>query len=251
MTTQRKITVAEYIAWTDMFAAAVEILFTAHGDEDTPDTAAAECAAFRDDVVAFTDPDEAEITAAFIDVAISLVSAMELERTLASYFSQFNSAVIAHLGEDLNDWIEFDGTKVHHLFKRGGNLQLSPVNVFPPITILGDFAVSGTDAGTWTPNPDNDAEVDTANYADAQLECEVINQTIGGASITVHVTGTDFDGNSQGPHDAIITSGAIVGDKFDVGTSVDRYATITAVTITGGTNGDDFQIQTKEDRTLS
>jgi hypothetical protein len=35
-----------------------------------------------------------------------------------------------------------------------------------------------------------------------------------------------------------------------VGISTERFAAVTSVAITGGTNGDDLRIQSKEDRTL-
>jgi hypothetical protein len=250
MTTQRLITQAEYIGFTDKLSEMIDVLFTALGDEDTPGSAASEAADFRDEVVAFVLPDEAKITADFIDQAIALVTALERESTIMSYCAAFNSAVISHLGQDVNTWLTSSGLRVHHLFRRGGNSSLSPVNVFPPVTIMGIFEVTGSGTGTWTEDPDTGAEVDTSMYADAQLEVMVINQSIGAASITVSITGTDFEGNAQGPHTAVIPDGSVVGTKVDVGTGDDRFATVTLVTITGGTSGDDLQVQTKEDRTL-
>lgn len=250
MTTQRLITQAEYISFTDKLSEMINVLFTALGDEDTPGSAASEAADFRDQIVAFVLPDEAKITADFIDQAIALVTALERESTIMSYCASFNSAVISHLGTDVNAWLATSGLRVHHLFRRGGNSSLSPVNVFPPVTVMGTFAVTGSGTGTWTEDPDTNGKVDTRMYADAQLEVMVINQPIGAADITVSITGTDFDGNAQGPHVAVIPSGSIVGTKVDVDLSTDRFATVTLVTITGGTSGDNFQVQTKEDRTL-
>jgi len=123
------------------------------------------------------------------------------------------------------------------------------VNVFPPVTVMGTFAVSGSGAGTWTEDPGSEGEIDTALYADAQLECEVINQPVGAQDIVVTVIGTNRLGGAES-HGSTIPNGSIVGTKVAVGTADDRFAKVTNVTITGGTAGDDFQVQSKEDRTL-
>lgn len=246
---QRLITYAEYIAFTDTLSGMIEVLLTALGDEDTPGSAAAEAAALRNSIVAFAAVDEAKITADLIDAAIALVTTVGQESMLASYCSGFNSAVTSHLGTDLNAWLTIGGLRVHNLYRRAGNTSLSPVNVFPPVTILGTFTVTGDGAGLFTADPITDGGVDTSMYADAQLEVKVIGQQLGASEIVMTVIGTDFAGAAQS-HTATITTGAAKDAVFDVATAADRFATVTSITITGGINGDDLQIQTKEDRTL-
>ena len=243
MTTKRSLTVAEYIAMTDLFAAGGGYLIAALGDEDTAASAIGKAAAVRDYVTAFADPDEADITADLINPVIAVVEALGRPSTLSTFFAQFNSAVISHLGQDLNTWLTADGTRVHPDFKRACNPNISAVNTFPPVTVLGTYAVSGSGAGTLT---DGDA-VDTTLFGGAQLELEVTGGTIGAASITVTVVGTTASGSSI-TKTGTITNGSEVGAKFDVGIGTDRYVDVTSVTITGGTTGDAFQIQTKLDR---
>ncbi|MBN1632223.1 MAG: hypothetical protein JW990_20905, partial [Thermoleophilia bacterium] len=76
---QRQMTVAEYIAWTDLLSEAIQVLFTAKGDEDTPATAAYHCAAVRNAITALEDPDEAKITVDLLPAAMALVAKAELE----------------------------------------------------------------------------------------------------------------------------------------------------------------------------
>lgn len=240
---QRKLTVAEYIALTDAYADGIAVMFAAKGLEATPATLAAYCAAVRNTITAFAAPDEADITVDLLPAAMACVDRAELESDVASLFAGFNAAVLGHLGSDLNAWLTADGSRVHHLWRRGGNTAIQPVNVFPPVTILGSFAVTGAGAGVFT----DGSAVDLTRYADAQLEVEVINQPIGGANVDVTVVGTNRLGGAYS-ETVQIPSGSIVGTKVAIGTSADRCANVTNVTIENGTNGDDFQVQTKEDR---
>jgi hypothetical protein len=95
-------TVAEYIAWTDLLAEAIQVLFTAKGNEDTSGTAAYHCAAMRNAITALADPDEADITVDLLPAAVALVATAERESDVSSMFAGFNAAVISHLGQDLN-----------------------------------------------------------------------------------------------------------------------------------------------------
>lgn len=243
MTTQRALTVAEYIAMADLYADAGGYLIASVGDEDTAASAIGKAAAVRDLVTAFADPDEADITADLINPVIAVVEALGRNSTFSTFFAQFNSAVIAHLGEDLNAWLLADGTRVLPNFKLACNPNISAANTCPPVTELGTYAVTGSGEGTLT---DGDA-VDTALFGGAQVEVEVTDGTVGAADIVVTVVGLTAAGASI-TKTATITNGSIVGTKFDVGLAADRYVDVTSVTITGGTNGDAFKIQTKLDR---
>jgi hypothetical protein len=243
VTTQRALTVAEYIAITDLYAAAGGYLIASVGDEDTATSAIGKAAAVRDYITAFADPDEADITADLINPVIAVVTALGRSSTFSTFFAQFNSAVIAHLGSDVNAWLTADGTRVHPDFKNACNPAILAVNVFPPVTVVGTYAVTGSGAGTLT----DGVAVDTTLYGGAQLELEVTDQQLGVAAITATVVGTTAAGAAL-TKTGTITGEAAKGAKFDVGSAGDRFADITAVTITGGTNGDKFKIQTKLDR---
>lgn len=244
---QRAITTAEYLAMTDYYAAGIQYILTGLGDEATAASAAGQAKEVQDDIVAFTDPDEAQITADYIDAVMGVVDELEAARLIPSFFSQFNSATVRHLqallGSTLDEFLDADGSRVDPLWKRYGNTVIDRDNVFPPVTVVGTFAVSGTDAGTFT----DGAAVDTTYYAGAQLECEI---TAGGplaAEIVATITGTNVAGGAL-VKTATLTAAAANGAKFDVGLSTDEYVNISDVTITGGTASDAFKIQTKRDR---
>lgn len=249
MPAQRLITPAEYIDLTDDIARMVQVLQTAIGDEDTPATAAAYAAAVRNTLTAFADPDEAKLTIDLLPAARDMVTNIANLARIASYVAGFNSAVLSHLAQDLNTWLTAGALRVHPLFRQGGNASILPINVFPPLTVLATYAVTGSGAGTLTLDPTTLGLINTALYADAPLEVKVINQQLGAAQIVMTVVGTDFAGAAQS-HVATITAEAAQNAVFDVATASDRFARVTAATITGGTNGDDLQIQSKVDRSL-
>ena len=245
MPAQRTLTQAEYITLTDHLASMIGVLLTAKGDEDTESCAAYHAAAARNVITALAEPDEADITVDLLPAAISLVTAVERESEVASLSAGFNAAVTTHLGQDLNTWLTSGGLRVHHLFRRGGNTAILPVNVFPPATVLGSMAVTGSGAGTFT---DGQA-VDTALYGGAQIELEVTGNPIGAADIVATVAVVLASGETD-TIEGTIPNGSTVGTKVALGTSDDRVVNITGITFTGGTNGDAFRVQTVEDRSL-
>lgn len=242
MPIQRSLTVAEYITMTDHYAAGIGYLVDAIGDLETAASAIGKAVEVRDLITAWAEPDEARVTADLINPAIGVITALGREATLSAFFGMFNSAVLNHLGQDLNDWLAADGTRVHHLWKRGGNPNIAAVNTFPPVTVLGEFAASGSGEGTFTEGE----EVNTVLYGGAQIELEVINQAIGIAAITVTCTCTTAAGSTVEREGEILAE-ATVGTKVALGTAADRIVAVTAIEITGGTTGDDFQVQTMED----
>lgn len=249
MPAQRLITQAEYITLADDVARMIQVLQTAIGDEDTPTTAAAYAAAVRNTITALADPGEAKMTIDLLPAARDMVTNVGNLARIATYVAGFNSALLSHLGSDLNTWLTVGGLRVHPLFKQGGNASVLPVNVFPPVTVLATVAVTGAGAGTLTLDPTTLSLINTALYGDAPLEVKVINQQLGASQIVMTVVGTDFAGVAQS-HVATITSEAAENAVYAVGTVSDRFARVTAVTFTGGTNGDDLQIQSKVDRSL-
>jgi len=239
-------TAAEYITWTDICCQAINVLLIAKGDEDTPASAAGYAADLRDAITALDQPDEADITIDLLGTVQAMVEAMTLESSVSQLFSAWNSAITRHLAGDVNDLLNGD-PRVHYLWRQAGNLSMDAENVFPPVTILGTYVVSGAGAGTLTKV--NNGTTGT-NYAGAALEVKVINQQLGASEIVMTVNGTNFSGGALSKT-ATIESGAAMDSVHDVGVSTDWFKTITTVTITGGTAGDDLQIQTKVDRTLA
>jgi hypothetical protein len=224
---QRIITPAEYIAFTDILAQAILELLTAKGLEETVGSAAYYAADLRNEITAFAQPDECEITLDLLPAASNLVEAMVLEAGTASLFYEWNAAVASHIGTDLDTFLSDALVRVHHLWRR---------------------AVTSSGAGTLTIDPTTGGAINT-DYADAELEVKVINQQLGAAQIVLTVVGTNFLGGVES-HTATITAEAAMDAVFDIGAPGDRYYTLTSITLTGGTNGDDLQIQSKEDRSL-
>ncbi|MHB8867430.1 MAG: hypothetical protein ACYC6T_07985 [Thermoleophilia bacterium] len=245
MPAQRLLTQAEYVSFTDKLAKAIQYLLAAKGDEDTLATAAYQARLARDQLVAFAQPDEYKITADLDDAVGAVVTAVARESDLVSYFANFNSAVLSHLGQDLNTWLTTGALRVHHYWRRGGNTAIQAANVFPPVTTLGSFAVTGSGAGTFT---DGQA-VDTAVYGGAQIELEVTGNPIGVANVDVTVSCVHADGSTE---DIVgqIPALSSVGFQVELGDAADRVVNITGIAIANGTNGDAFRVQTMEDRTI-
>lgn len=246
MATQRTITHAEYIELTDLYAQAIGALVAAIGDEDTAGSAAYCAAGARSVVVAWEDPNEAQMTADFIDAAIDVVTQIQRLANFQAMFSSFNAAIIRHLGTtvDFNDWLAEGDQRVHYYYRQGGYAGLRNTNVFPPETELGSFVVTGSGQGTFTAGD----TVDTGYYGGAQVAL-VTSVAIGGVDIHVTLTCTDEDGEAQ-EVTGIIPSGSQSGAVIELGTSADRIVAVTACSITGGTADDAFDIVTLEDREL-
>lgn len=119
--------------------------------------------------------------------------------------------------------------------------------VWPPVTAMGTFAVSGAGAGTFT---DGDA-IDGNLYGPGDCELEVT--AVGGASVSLVATVTGTDENGATVTGEATFSTASLGDKVDVtpDQAGKQFQDITNITITGGASGDEFTIQSKVDRALS
>lgn len=240
---QRLLTVQEYIEWTDLLAEAIKVMFAAKGTEETEDTVAYHCAQVRNAITALSAPDEARMTVDLLPAAVNLVTAAERESDVAALFSEFNAAVNMHLGQDLNTWLQAGGLRVSHWWRRGGNTTIAPTNVFPPVTVLGSFAVTGSGAGVYT----DSGAVDTTRYGGAQIQLEVTGNPIGDAAIGVTCSCRSENGGTVS-RTGTIPAQSPVGYTVNLGTATDRVVDLLGITITGGTNGDAFRVQTIEDR---
>lgn len=128
---------------------------------------------------------------------------------------------------------------------RANGIVLLPSNVFPPVTVLGTFVVSGEGAGTFSEG----SSVDLKLYGCADAEVEVTQQ-IGSSNIIVTAICTDVDGKTDVEATCTIPSGSNVGTKIDLITeNAKQISAITDAMIDGGTSSDAFKFQTKVDRT--
>lgn len=128
-----------------------------------------------------------------------------------------------------------------------GSNVLSSAYVFTPTaTVLASEAVTGSGAGTFTAGTDV-STTDNTGYGGAQVEVHTTS-LIGAASIVATLTVTLFDTTST-TRNVTIPSGTASGDTVSVGTSTDRIVACTAITFTGGTSGDAFEVRAIVPRT--
>ena len=123
---------------------------------------------------------------------------------------------------------------------RALGITLSSRNVYPPVTLLGSFSVSGAGAGTYT----DAGGIDTTLYGGSDIEAEA---TAACSNITITAVGVDVDGATV--NCAGLLNGA-TGTKVNL-TSANgkKIVDINSATISGGSAGNTFKIQTKLDRT--
>lgn len=248
MTVMRKITGLEYLTWADYLSSAIKAVMAVTGDEDTPGSAAYYAMQVRDEITALAEPNEYQITVDLLPAAGAAVTAWQVASALAARVSQFNSAVRSHLAEDLNAWLISEAAgRVSHWWRRGGDTSISPANVFPPETILGTVAVTGSGTCTFTAG----AAVPTTLYGGAQVAVRVTGQTVGAANIGVSVTGLDSTGTSRTWTGTIPAESEVSTVVNLAGTGVTAGVSASACTVTLGTNGDDFEIITIEDRDIT
>ena len=129
---------------------------------------------------------------------------------------------------------------------RAVGIWLSPINCFPPVTIMGTEVASGSGAGTFTAGTDIDAN----KYGPADCELEVL---VAATTVSVVVTVTGLDENGAEVTGTAEFSTAAVGDKVDVtpDQAGKQFQSITTMTFTGGASTDSWQAQSKVDRAVA
>jgi hypothetical protein len=175
----------------------------------------------------------------------ALVVAGALYRTLQG--ERVQTAFDAHYGGTggLNRFLATEGRRVHPDLRKIG-IQLDAPNAFPPaIVTLGSFAVTGAGAGTFTLVGD----VDQSLYGKANT---VVRTTtvIGAVAIVATLTMKKADGTTVAKQ-VTIPNGSGSGVEVDIGVhGTDMYIGVTAISITGGTAGEGFEVRTEIERTL-
>jgi hypothetical protein len=120
---------------------------------------------------------------------------------------------------------------------------LSPVNVIPPVTVLGTFAVTGATTGTWTAVN----TIDVSKYGAAKIEVVALSSITDGVTIE-GLVGLAFAGTTITKASAVEIGPLDQYEVYDLSSDyTDRFKSISALTISGGVNGEKFMIQTKED----
>lgn len=130
---------------------------------------------------------------------------------------------------------------------RANSGYVKAIIVYPPVTVMGTFLVSGVGAGTFT----DGLLIDVNLYGPGNCELEVTAKGGASVSLVATVTGTDEDGNAVTGEATF--AAADVGDKVAVtpDQAGKKFQDITTITITGGAADDAFKIQSKVDRVVT
>ena len=227
---------ANFLIETKRIAAMVDLLDAACGTGSQTNTVSKGAANAEAAILALGDADQ---VAALLPGADRLAAAT----MQANYYGALRDWIFqldAHVS-GINDFCSDNAIYVHHNL-RTVESKILPRWVFPPVT---ELASSSRATGTWTDVEETNT-IDTDSYGAALIEF-LTTAAIGVADIDVTIVGENYDGET------VQTSGTIPASTSDatvvaIAGSV-RFTKITAITVTGGTDGDAFKIQTKFDRT--
>ncbi len=157
-------------------------------------------------------------------------------------FGDRAAALDAHLG-GIGAFLAANNARVAPQFR--DYVWLVPAaQVFPPAGDLASFAVSGANAGTYT----HIAAIGS-QYGPAAVEL-VTTDVIGASAITVTLTLTKLDGTSV-QKAATIAANSAQGATVAVDGGAVAYTNCTAITITGGTAGDQFKVSSVLERAIA
>jgi len=121
---------------------------------------------------------------------------------------------------------------------------LDPENVVPPVTTLGVFDYSGDAAGTFTAG----STVDVAKYNAGKLQVLALSDITGAGAGIASLDGLDFAGGDINKSTPAQFGAMTQYDVYDLSSIYsERFKSVSAVTVTGGLNGEKFLIRTQED----
>lgn len=155
------------------------------------------------------------------------------------------NAIDLHVG-GLSDYALAQDFRLHHKIKQ--IFSGDPKMFFAPETLIGSYAVvdAETNSGTLTPGTSL-----AGHYGKSNLVVEVVNQTLGAADLVLTLTCVKQDLTTE-TKVVTVTANSIVGASFDVAThGTHMYVNVSAVTFTGGTDGDDVEIRSEPERTAT
>ena len=150
---------------------------------------------------------------------------------------------------NLGDYLDDNDLRVHYsfgdLYYYVTGLRLSPISVvFPPVQIIAHVLRGASEwafsAGT---------AIDTTKYGGAQLRLRA-KTVIGAADCVCTLTCVKADGSSE-QRSATMPSGSAIDTYVDVGSASNLYASVSAISVTGGTNLDDIDVESKLLRSIA
>lgn len=184
------------------------------------------------------------------DVLNSLVSSLNSlgknpTKSWTTYKSEITAvmtAVIANIGGNLNDFLTTNTMYVNAEIRDIASVTAE--RVIPKPVVLGEFVYSGDAAGTWTQRD----SVDVSKYGAAQLELVAMSSITGAGAGIATLDGEDFAGSAINKTGASVCGAMSQYDIYDVSSDyTERFSAVTAITVTGGANGEKFILRTQED----
>ncbi|HEC88462.1 MAG TPA: hypothetical protein ENI52_04005 [Thermoplasmata archaeon] len=235
----------------DSVAKQKQILDAAVGDTTTNDTILYGMQQNADRIGGYSE----DIKKALFKIAVVIKDSMEAFKLNLDHalLRAIDSHIREEEGKGLSDYWEAENYPTYRIapevaqIARAIGLYLKASICFPPVIVMGTFAVTGAGAGTFTDGNSIDGNL----YGPADCELEITAK--GGASVTLTATITGTDENGAEVTGTASFSSADVGDKVDVSPdqSGKKFQDITDITISGGVDGDAFKIQSKVDRTVT
>lgn len=158
-------------------------------------------------------------------------------------------ALRAQLGGGIDATLSAKAIQVHPyaalVIAYNGGGAVSPANIFSLVTEMGHVDRAG---GTWTFS--HGTGIDRTRYAPAQLEVYIpTGYTSGPADDVLALTCLKADDTTQ-QKQVTVPANSPAGTRVDVGAGADRYVDATAISVTGGTDGDRVAVRSKQLRSL-
>jgi hypothetical protein len=231
--------IADFLIESKRIAQMVDLINTGMGTGTQTNTPSKGAVNSESDIITAAAGDS-EILNALLPGSVRLQAA-----TLQSEFYGAQREWIRQLDDHvggINDFLNTNTSRVHYNL-RTVEPKILAKYTFPPVTDFGTYLLSGAGAGAFTAQD----SVDTALYGDGLVEL-VTESLIGGANIEVTVVGLNYDGDTV-QVTATINSATATDTTVAVNETTVRMASVTSVSVTGGTAADAFRVQTKFDRT--
>lgn len=166
--------------------------------------------------------------------------------TVADLVGGFLRGLQTELDGNIDTWLTNNARRVHwniqalHYQVFGG--YLTPANVFPPVVEMGRVDRA---AGEWAFTDGDEIDPETDNHGPGQLEIFVPQgYTIGAQDCVLTLTCVKATGSSE-QRQVTMPAYSEAGTAVDVGTTSDVYTDVSAVSVTGGTDGDRVGVRTK------
>jgi hypothetical protein len=167
---------------------------------------------------------------------------------MSSMIAALNTHFKSHGYKGLDDYLTNQNTatptlRAHGMFRQYLKTLSAKNSFIPNDLVLATFTETGATSGTFA----SLATIDKTNYAGAKLV--VHNVTALTSSAVVTVTATKLDGTSATLTATLSTH--TINTETNLSDTTELYIGVTAISITTGTSGDQFEIVAKADRSVA